>query len=239
MKKTIKLILAAWILLPLACARVPKVKREPKPALTVDFQPFTTAAAGCRLDRYQYLCDAGGDIGKLGCEVLYRVDELGGVSPRLPIAQCDSSWQPVGQGAYVRSGGGMIQVYTRYVFVRDGKFQLARNAEELKQLFAPIESADEALSYALAATGLHTFHGFQPPTNYRYETRTLRETFVEKRGGDFVVHNLLATPGFFGCRPGPRMVSMTAFSVSAAGEIRKISDEPAYSDPSQDNACYD
>lgn len=47
------------------------------------------------------------------------------------------------------------------VIHKDGIFQLVSTKEELRALFAPIESADEALSYALLVTEYHA--RYDPP----------------------------------------------------------------------------
>jgi hypothetical protein len=95
----------------------------------------------------------------------------------------------------------------------DDTFQLIGSREKLRDLFAPIESADEALSYALLATGYST--KYEPedyrlavpgdcdpgPKGYRYYVDTLEDTHVVEVEGGYQVH--LFDSQVFGCGPHP------------------------------------
>ena len=49
--------------------------------------------------------------------------------------------------------------YVRYAIMQDGQLKVLKSIADLQQAYAPIESEDEALSYALAATGLGVRYG--------------------------------------------------------------------------------
>ena len=48
----------------------------------------------------------------------------------------------------------LLPQMVRYIVYQEGQFRLVSTFDEFRALYAPIESADEALSYALATTGL-------------------------------------------------------------------------------------
>lgn len=47
----------------------------------------------------------------------------------------------------------MRPVFNKYIIWNNGTFAVIRNKEEFKKFFAPIETPEEALSFAIAITG--------------------------------------------------------------------------------------
>lgn len=64
----------------------------------------------------------------------------------------------------LRDEGGMFRMCARARVYLDGAFREISTQEELRELFAPIESPEEALSYALLATG---YSAKYDPSAYR------------------------------------------------------------------------
>jgi hypothetical protein len=121
------------------------------------------------------------------------------------------------------------------VIVDHSKLRLIRNADELRTTFAPIRSADEALSYALAATRLVPICGIAAPAGFRYFTDRLEDTFVTATAGGWRVH--LFDPRVFGC--GPDTMYSADVEVTPAGAIRRLEETKLFEDPKQDNLCVD
>ena len=87
---------------------------------------------------------------------------------------CESAWlalptrQYPSKSEYVYREGCLFPTYIRYVIRKDGQYQLARSEEDLLRLYAPIENGQEALSYALAVSGLEARYGLQYEPGLRY-----------------------------------------------------------------------
>ncbi|MEO8218985.1 MAG: hypothetical protein ABI718_18065 [Acidobacteriota bacterium] len=232
-----KILFFALALLASGSAQVPIVQREARPPLTVNFAPFA-ATRGCSATytKDRLACEKTSDLGRLGCSTVYRRDELGGLRPRVPIAVCEFvSSNEVGPGTFITRSGILRPAYVRFLVAGEKGFTLLSNEAEFRKYFAPVTSANEALSYVLAITGLTTFYGFVPPPNYRYMANRLRETFIEKRDQGFIVHNVLDYEAY-GC--GPHLSSLVTFSVSAGGELKEINRVRAFEGPN-DHICRD
>jgi hypothetical protein len=220
-----------------AYAGVPQVERKPVPQMKVSFGVFTNAATGCTpIERNVYQCTPDGDLGTLGCDSISRVDELGGLRPQLPIAVCSFGERPgVVSADYVYGDGGFFVTLSRYVVASAGSLVLLRNAEEFREFFAPVETPDEALSFAVALTNRAPFHGFKPPREYRYFTDRLCETYVEIRGSDFIVHNLVQHVDF-GCEHPTYLID---YRVARDGSVSEVDRKKVFENPKEDRLCVD
>lgn len=82
----------------------------------------------------------------------------GGLEPSYPIARCAilhwSLRNITNREFFYASDGGMLRPSYRYVVYKEGGLQEIHTIAELQALYAPITSANEALSYAMVATGL-------------------------------------------------------------------------------------
>jgi hypothetical protein len=106
------------------------------------------------------------------------------------------------------------------VWVND-RFVAAHTEEGLRTLFAPIDSADEALGYAVAVTGLEARFGLSPETlltasfsmeSFRgFSVREIEDTYVETVPDGYLVHLFLETRLCHGA-------SLSAFAVHVSRE---------------------
>ena len=106
------------------------------------------------------------------------VDLLGGLSPADPLVECfNYSGEPPDRAQFEEEGC-MRLVLTSHLLFKDNAYQLVSGADELRPLFAPVESADEALSYALAATDLYARYGqeIDPDRQYLVDEVATRRT---------------------------------------------------------------
>lgn len=113
-----------------------------------------------------------GDWRALGCVRVERDDFLGGLDPFHPLAWCWRNGEAPADVSYFKNKGCALRTHVGLAMLKDGKAQFVGGAAELAATFAPIRSAAEALSYALAATALHI-----SPT----------ETFVDESPGEFTI----------------------------------------------------
>jgi len=233
---------------PLQLGR-PTIVNHSRPELAVNLQPFEDA--GCVPDDSgNWSCPEDGPIAGLGCSRLQAPSGLlGALDPAYPIMIC--RLDPYGGGSsegpaalmdrmeeegYLYRRGCMMPSYIRYVIWRDGAFQLVRSPAEFQNVFAPVSSADEALSYALALTGRSPYFGIQLRPGYRYLVNGLEDTHVAQAGqGDYLVH--LFSYQVCGC--GPHTTSAVDLLVSQDGQVTTQEVIPLYEDPEEDDLCVD
>ena len=245
MNKPLRLCIGLLLLVTLSCnlpgrSRV-KVTNHDAPPLTLSSEPFQQA--GCVADEYgRWTCPAESPLADLGCTRFTAAPALlGGLSPSLPIALCqilpleEGTGILLPEGEYLYQDGCMMPIFVRYVVDTDGAFQVIKNLSELQAFYAPIDSSDEALSYALASTGLDAVYGLEYQASFRYFTKSLEDTHVV--ANDRVYEVYLYRYQFCGC--GPHTTSLVQVDVGKDGSIQKIQTIPAFEDPKQDGLCVD
>ncbi len=231
MKTKTKLWLAFWLLISLsACQRKPQFINHPPPNLAISMDVFTDDTL----------------LANFGCDEIQAAPSLiGGLEPTYPIAICAIQY---GQGerteelaAEIESGqfiyytGGLFGTYIRYIIYQNGEFVLLKTEEELRKLFAPIESPDEALSYVLAVKNLSAYYGLDYDPAFEYEVDTIEDTFVTPDTDGYLVH--LFHDQMFGC--GPHWTSEVDVHVSVEGNIEERSGRQIFRDPNIDDVCFD
>jgi hypothetical protein len=222
----------------------PKIINHPKPELKVDFLPFENA--GCPADDYGTRpCDPESALYALGCDQIDEVPALmGGLTPAYPMAVCNYMpyYRPdvadpfnIPQSEYFFNVGGPMPDLVRYVIFKDGGFQLVKNPDEFRAVFAPVDSPDEALSFALGLANVYAQYDLKFNIRYRYEVKALEDTFVEATGDGFIVHAF--DYQFFGC--GPHYYYSVELMVTPDGKVQENSRIKIYRDPSEDGVCVD
>lgn len=222
---------------------------HPKPSLAVDTVAWEPFLAECPPDASgRHGCPPESRVGALGCDVLALADDLlGGLDPAWPIARCeihpvshDDDLQEImealeASGDYLYRGGGLWPVFTRYV-IQDGVgLRLVKGPPDLQAAYAPIETPDEALSYALAATGLDARYGLQRERGLVYAVDTLEDTHVTESDEGYIV--LLYRDQIFGC--GPHWTSAVEVAVQRDGSWSQERIWDVYRDPEHDGLCVD
>jgi hypothetical protein len=221
-----------------------RIENHTRPELTLDFSLFEDV--GCPLNesglRY---CEEDSPLTALGCDRIQAPsDLLGGLEPGLPIAQClvepfRHPDQPDSTGVesehIYRTGGGLMPVYVRYVIIQDGQFQLIKSEEQFRDVFAPVESENEALSYALALRNMSAYYDIELHPEYEYFVDQLEETNVETLSDGYLVH--LYQYQFFGC--GPHITYAIDLRITDQGMIEEMNRQAVYKDPSEDTLCVD
>jgi hypothetical protein len=244
-RRTLVLLMVAALLA--ACRLGPRFDNYPQPTLTVDQSPFE--AAGCPVDRGNLrLCLPESPFGLMGCDAMRLVpDLLGGLEPGYPLALCDiypgwhdedssHSQEALEESAnYVFKHEGSTPVFVRYVIYRDGAFVLLANREALRDTYAPIESPEAALSYAMAATGLEARYGQERQTNHAYEGNRIADTHVTEVANGYRV--ILFDLYLFGC--GPHWTYEVDLHVRTDGEITELGRRPVFRDKATDGVCID
>lgn len=160
----------------------------------------------------------------------------GGLNPQIPMAKTGKmsfDYDTVYPAVFTE--GCMGTYYIRYLAAVDDQIRLIDSADGLKKLFAPIENEDEALSYAVAVTGLTPLNDLDQHPLYKRYTRPLVESHATYDGEQFTV-NLYDT---FICGCGPHIVSSITVTVQQDGSFSLSEAVGAFSDPKTNGLCID
>lgn len=170
---------------------------------------------------------------------------MAGLQPSYPIAVCQVHPAPdqsnperqaeIEKGLYFYYTGGLFGSYVRYLLVQDGAFRLFKSEDEFREIYAPIETTEEALSYVLAVENLSAYYGLQYYAGYRYEVDTIEDTYVTSEDGGYRLH--LFYYALTCC--GPHWTSEVEMQLTREGLVREISHKPIFRDPNQDELCVD
>jgi hypothetical protein len=118
---------------------------------------------------------------------------------------------------------------------QDGDYLLIRDLEDLKYNFAPITNGDQALGYAIAATGAEARYDLENLEGYRLLANPLQETNVQLVSDGFEV--ILYSYQACGC--GPHTTTMQKIKVTNSGDLQLLESIPAFENPEEDDLCVD
>ena len=176
------------------------------------------------------LCTDSSPLKAIGCFGVYKPDSLlGGLQPNYPLLECilEGNEYLYQRGCSLTLNMGLV------AYKMGGDFQLLDSISKLRKMYAPIESEEEALSYALAGTGLSAYYDLNISDEYEYYVDKIEDTYVFKDGEDFLVH--LYDYRHCGC--GQHETYAVDVRVNQDGHIQKIREELVYRDIY--HACVD
>lgn len=218
-------------------ASSPEVINHPQPTMQVNQDaPWDM---GCSQDGSSGVCALDSALGALGCASLQPPgDMLGGLSPSHPMYICLARRElgkGVDESTYLYREGCKARLYVRYALWRDGEFEVLQSQEDLAEVFAPVDSPEEALSYALAVTGLGVRYGLEPVKGYRYFVDELQDSHVieEQDGYEVTLYDYQL------CGCGPHTTEAVVVHVTRDGEVQEIDRWDVYEDPDEDGLCVD
>jgi len=200
--------------------------------------PFDQSA--CPVDDTgRHVCPPDSPLGRLGCNWIEAPDAgLSNLEPQVPLNVCWSTGvggQRLPPEEYVYRKGCMLPQYVHYVIQEDGEFVLLKSRANLQKVYAPITSGNEALSYALAATGFQAISGFAAPPNYRTFVDKVKDSQAVPTDQGYLVN--LYDYQFCGC--GPHTTFAVDISVKTDGTVEETGRTRAFEDPEQDGLCVD
>jgi hypothetical protein len=239
-KQILGLVIIMLLLAP-ACQLVnlnlPRVKNHTPPEFNLNTTGFDDSS--CPEQNGRRNCEPTGTLGQEGCEQLRLPGEvLGGLQPAYPIRLClisSNGGQTLAEGDFIYREGCLISEYVRYAIIQDGQLRILKSVAHMQQAYAPIESEDEALSYALAASGLGVRYGLTAQTDLRYFVDKLEDTNVQQIPQGYRVH--LFDYKLCGCGPHPTYA--VDVLVTSDGQVRELSREKIFEDPAEDSLCVD
>jgi hypothetical protein len=208
---------------------VPEVINHPKPELALDVQPFSEA--GCVGENlYVMECSEDSPIRALGCDFLSTNTLSGGLNPLYPVATClrrETSGEPP-DPSFFKMTGCLMPLYQAVVISLDGEFRLVSDPDDFQAYFAPIESDDEALSYAQLVTGLDAVYGREAvqEASYIYRTDHLEDTYVVNTDEGYLVNLFSGPEPLCGC--GTHTFYQRNVLVRPDGQVEVIESTPLY-----------
>ena len=163
-------------------------------------------------------------------------DLLGGLTPSVPLAVLTSNWyQTIPDVQFVYVKPCLSTRHVRYVAQVEGELRLLDTVENMAAVYAPIESVEEALSFALATTGNSAVYDLESTPNLKLLVGPLEETYVAETPDGYTVH-LFDT---FLCGCGPHVIRSVEVQVSREGKVSQSQPVDAFRDPAIDDLCVD
>jgi hypothetical protein len=212
---------------------------HPRPEFREDLSAFERAGCSANEDG-RLSCEANSPLATLGCDGGIRTppDLWGALEPHYPIVACIVSGvtkegapesalyhEVFTERKYMYRMPPPSDAAAVYLIYRDGQFEFIKTEDEFRSIFAPIETADEALSYVLALNKGGAHYGLKADPMYQYLVDTIEDTHVETTGNGFMVH-------LFDRDFCPNRTQAVDVLVTTQGLIREVRRVPIYRDPS-------
>jgi hypothetical protein len=151
---------------------------------------------------------------------------LGNLSPALSLVEClvrSEDYNFNSSEGIIREGC-MMQMYRRFIAMQDGEYRLISTKEEFQSLFAPVETKEEALSFAVALTSSFPKYDASVPEGYFPVASLIEPTYMEETDGGFKVH--LFDYEVCGCGSHPYYA--IDYSVTKDGNVTELSRQKVY-----------
>jgi len=182
-------------------------------------------------------CSSIGLEKMFSCEEIKVPGDFGGLSSKVPIVECNvlvENWtgdMDVG----IMHLGCLYPLFKKYIIIENGEYKLIGSKEEFIQFFAPVESPEEALGFAVALTGSYPVYNMTIPESYKVFVSEIKTTYVKESDGEFNVH--LFNMQICGC--GNHPYYSIDYIVTRAGEVNTMSSERIYENPQFSDMCVD
>lgn len=217
----------------------PRIIHHKKPNLSVEVSPFVTG--DCADGSGSYACTPVPAAEPLGCSSLFAQPLFGGLTPRYPIIVCRLSrpglppWEDPIPGECVYYNGGLQISCYQYIIYKDDHYQRIDTMDAFRRFFAPVDSPEEALEFALSSGDYEALYGQKKDRDLIYSARQFEDTYVRTDPDGYTVQ-LFYTP-IFGC--GPFVTEAVEIKVTYDGLTSVINRFPLYHNPEHDQFCVD
>lgn len=235
------LLIASACALPWVSKSSENIVASTPPVVEVqDLSPFQNIGCVWQTDDYA-VCNQDSIPKKMGCDTLSKPsDYLNLLDPERMFVLCsyyphmaEESQDSEPKGLW--EGGCKAVVKQRILAYSNGDYLLISDLEDLQYNFSPVTTPEQALGYAVAATGSEARYDLEALKGYRILTDELQETTVQQVEGGFQV--VLFRYQACGC--GPHTTFMQTIKVSTAGDIEFVKSTPAFENPEEDDLCVD
>jgi hypothetical protein len=191
--------------------------------------------AGCKYQGTQFRLDCLPEsaLAALGCEQIMPASSLADLTPNYALANCLTTQAPAQTlMTHFEQSGCMQPAFIGHVVYKDGAFALVSTETEFRELFAPVNTAGEALSYAVAITNLHADYENENPL-FNHLSVDVKNTQVLETSAGYEINLFTSVTPRCGC--GLHTTDMVKLLVTRDGEIQRLQSIPAY----QFEACLD
>ena len=224
----------------------PKFVNHPNPSGALNFESFESL--GCGDSSSNWECAPDSAIRDLGCHELAEPSALlAGLQPDYAIIACRviPLWEAIDpyekleafqtEGSFIYWEGGFIPIFYRYLILVEGEPVLLSTEQDFQDTFAPIETPEEALAYALALSSASPRFGLAYDGVLDYVVKQLEDTHVDEIDDGFEVN--LYSYQFFGC--GPHWTTEIVYQVGRDGTVETQSGGEVFKNSEEDNICVD
>jgi hypothetical protein len=202
----------------------------------IDFPPLDWSINGQRLrdtgcvGKLHESCSA---LVALGCDEINAPRfYLGGLQPPYVIMECiHENGEPPNQ-EYFKQLPGLDTRYRSYAIYQDGTYRLFIKKTEFKEIFAPVESIEEAISYAMAMTSLGARFDIDPDAYVDYLVDRIEETHADETPDGYLVY-LFDWSHKMGCDTHPFFAVKVL--VTPEGDVHEVDRQEIY----RSYACFD
>lgn len=205
-----------------------------------DLSPFQNIGCVWQNDNYA-ICPKDSIPNKMGCDSLSTAPEfLGLLDQKKQFVVCSyvQNLSNIGDDPEPKSlwkDGCKNIIRQRVLTYDEGDYLLIRDIEDLKYYFSPISNPDQALGYAITATGYSPRFDLENLKGYRILTDQLQETNVAMVNNGYEMS--LFSNQLCGC--GPHTTYQIKVKVTSNGDILLIDSIPAFENPDEDHLCVD
>lgn len=207
-----------------------------KPTTVIEYPPLDWAINGQRLldtgcvGKLQESCS---ELIALGCdEIRSPRFYLGGLQPPYAVMECIHENEEPPNNEYFKQLPGLDTRYRSYAIYQDGMYRLIIKKSEFKEIFAPVESTDEAIGYAMAMTSLEARFDIDPNANVDYLVDEIQETHAEETPDGYLVH-LFDWSHKMGCDIHPFYAVKVL--VTREGDVHEVERQEIY----RSYSCFD
>ncbi len=190
--------------------------------------------AGCFAEDYSLNCDSLGLGQRFGCTQITNASlALENLSPQLPMVEClFLSEEYDSQDGIVREGC-MMPFFRRYIAKQGEEFKLIGSMAEFQSIFAPVETKDEALAFAVALTSSLPRYDTSVPEGYFPVSSSITPTSATETEDGYIVHLFDSEP----CGCGSHPYYAIDYLVTREGNVTELSREKVYDSTMQ--ICVD
>ncbi|MDQ1262154.1 MAG: hypothetical protein QG575_1335 [Euryarchaeota archaeon] len=166
-------------------------------------------------------------------QIINASQALENLSPQLPIVECLFRSEDYNSQEGIVREGCMMPLFRKYIAKQGEEFQLIESIEEFQSIFAPVETKEEALAFAVALTSSLPRYDTSVPEGYFPVSSSITPTYAKETEGGYIVH--LFDSELCGCGSHPYYA--IEYLVSKAGHVTELSREKVYDSTMQ--MCVD
>ncbi|MDD2755918.1 MAG: hypothetical protein PHS80_10370 [Methanothrix sp.] len=166
-------------------------------------------------------------------QIINASPALENLSPQLPIVECLHLSEDYNSQEGILREGCMMPLFRKYIVMQGDEFKLIESIEDFRSIFAPVETKEEALAFAVALTSSLPRYDTSVPENYFPVSSPITPTYAKETEGGYLVH--LFDKEICGCGSHPYYA--IDYLVTRDGNVTELSREEVFNSTMQ--ICVD